>query len=137
MRAYPQGEATGDQGWLANIELRYALTPAWQFSTFIDHGEVHLNEDTWDAGDNHRRLSGAGVGVGWNDHGWRISVVSAWKLGSERTESDVNRTPRLWAQLVRYFFKASAPHHRAGSTALAHRSCPQSYARPSEGDTPP
>ncbi|WP_061289352.1 ShlB/FhaC/HecB family hemolysin secretion/activation protein [Azotobacter vinelandii] len=103
VRAYPQGEATGDQGWLANIELRYALTPAWQFSTFIDHGEVHLNEDTWDAGDNHRRLSGAGVGISWNDHGWRISVVSAWKLGSERTESDVNRTPRLWAQLVRYF----------------------------------
>ncbi|MFC0708151.1 ShlB/FhaC/HecB family hemolysin secretion/activation protein [Azorhizophilus paspali] len=34
VHAYPQGEATGDHGWLANIELRYALTPAWQFSTF-------------------------------------------------------------------------------------------------------
>lgn len=103
VRAYPQGEATGDQGWLANVELRYALTPAWQLSTFIDHGEIRLNEDTWDDGDNHRSLSGAGVGVNWSDHGWRISAVSAWKLGSERTESDVNRTPRVWVQLVRYF----------------------------------
>jgi len=103
VRAYPQGEATGDQGWLANVELRYALTPAWQLSTFIDHGHIRLNEDTWDDGENHRRLSGAGVGVNWSDHGWRVNAVSAWKLGSERTESDVNRTPRVWVQVVRYF----------------------------------
>lgn len=103
VRAYPQGEAAGDQGWLANLELRYDLTPAWQLSTFLDHGEVRLNKDTWDSGDNHRSLSGAGVGVNWSDYGWRVSAVSAWKLGNDDPQSDVDRTPRAWVQLVRYF----------------------------------
>lgn len=103
VRAYPQGEAAGDQGWLANLELRYDLTPAWQLSTFLDHGEVRLNKDTWDSGDNHRSLSGAGVGVNWSDYGWRVSAVSAWKLGNDDPQSDVDRTPRAWVQIVRYF----------------------------------
>ena len=103
VRAYPQGEAAGDQGWLANLELRYDLTPAWQLSTFLDHGEVRLNKDTLDSGDNHRSLSGAGVGVNWSDYGWRVSAVSAWKLGNDNPQSDVDRTPRAWVQLVRYF----------------------------------
>ncbi len=103
VRAYPQGEASGDQGWLANVELRYALTPAWQFSTFVDHGEVRLNKDTWVNGDNHRSLSAAGVGATWADYGWRINTVAAWKLGNADAQSDVERSPRVWAQVVRYF----------------------------------
>ncbi|WP_313053684.1 ShlB/FhaC/HecB family hemolysin secretion/activation protein [Pseudomonas lopnurensis] len=103
VRAYPQGEASGDQGWLANVELRYALTPAWQLSTFVDHGAVRLNKDTWADGENHRSLSAAGFGASWADHGWRINAVAAWKLGNADSQSDVERTPRIWAQLVRFF----------------------------------
>ncbi|MBU2322733.1 MAG: ShlB/FhaC/HecB family hemolysin secretion/activation protein, partial [Gammaproteobacteria bacterium] len=82
VRAYPQGEASGDQGWLANLELRYALTDAWQLSTFVDHGQVRLNKDTWASGENHRSLSGAGLGARWAAHGWQVSAVTAWKLGN-------------------------------------------------------
>ncbi len=103
VRAYPQGEASGDQGWLANLELRYALTPQWQLLSFLDHGEVRLNKDTWDNGDNHRSLSGAGVGASWSAYGWQVSAVSAWKLGNADPQSDVDRTPRVWAQVVRFF----------------------------------
>lgn len=103
VRAYPQGEASGDQGWLASLELRYALTPAWQLNTFVDHGEVRLNKNSWDDGENHRSLSGAGVGAAWAAQGWRISATAAWKLGNADAQSDVERTPRVWAQLVRYF----------------------------------
>ncbi|EXF43195.1 polypeptide-transport-associated domain-containing protein ShlB-type [Pseudomonas sp. BAY1663] len=103
VRAYPQGEASGDQGWLANLELRYALTPAWQLNTFVDHGQVRLNKDSWSNGDNHRSLSAAGVGATWADHGWRINAVAAWKLGNDDPQSDVDRSPRVWAQVVRYF----------------------------------
>jgi len=103
VRAYPQGEASGDQGWLANLELRYALTPAWQLSTFLDHGEVRLNRDPWTSEDNHRSLSGTGVGATWNAYGWRVNAVAAWKLGSAEPTSDVDRSPRVWAQVVRYF----------------------------------
>lgn len=103
VRAYPQGEASGDQGWLANIELRYALTQAWQLSSFVDHGRVRLNKDTWSDGGNHRNLSAAGVGASWVSHGWQINTVAAWKLGNADPQSDVNRSPRVWAQVVRYF----------------------------------
>lgn len=103
VRAYPQGEASGDQGWLANVELRYALNEAWQLSTFVDHGQVRLNKNTWADEDNHRSLSGAGVGARWAAHGWQISTVAAWRLGNADGESDVSRTPRVWAQVVRAF----------------------------------
>ncbi|AEF22151.1 ShlB/FhaC/HecB family hemolysin secretion/activation protein [Pseudomonas fulva] len=103
VRAYPQGEASGDQGWLANLELRYALTDTWQLSTFVDHGEVRLNKDTWSDGDNHRSLSGAGVGARWAASGWQISATSAWKLGNADPQSDVDRSPRVWVQAVRFF----------------------------------
>lgn len=103
VRAYPQGEASGDQGWLANVELRYALTEAWQLSTFVDHGEVRLNKDSWTSDDNHRSLSGAGFGALWAAHGWQVNAVAAWKLGNAEAESDVERTPRVWAQVVRAF----------------------------------
>ncbi|KTT35593.1 ShlB/FhaC/HecB family hemolysin secretion/activation protein [Pseudomonas rhizoryzae] len=103
VRAYPQGEASGDEGWLANVELRYALTQAWQLSTFVDHGEVRLNRDPWTTEDNHRSLSGAGVGATWNAYGWRVNAVAAWKLGNAEPTSDVDRSPRVWAQVVRFF----------------------------------
>ena len=103
VRAYPQGEASGDQGWLANVELRYALTDAWQLNTFVDHGEVRLNKDTWSTGENHRSLSAAGVGARWAAYGWQINAVAAWKLGNDDPQSDVDRSPRVWAQVVKFF----------------------------------
>ncbi len=103
VRAYPQGEASGDQGWLANLELRYALTDAWQLSTFVDHGEVRLNKDTWSNGENHRSLSAAGVGASWAAYGWQVNAVAAWKLGNDDPQSDVDRSPRVWAQVVKFF----------------------------------
>ena len=103
VRAYPQGEASGDQGWLANLELRYALTDAWQLSTFLDHGQVRRDKHTWSSGSNHRSLSGAGVGARWAAYGWQINTIAAWKLGNADPQSDVDRSPRILAQAVRYF----------------------------------
>lgn len=103
VRAYPQGEASGDQGWLANLELRYAPARSWQLATFLDHGEVRLNKDAWSDDENHRSLSAAGLSASWADRGWRIDTVAAWKLGNADPRSDVDRSPRIWAQVVRYF----------------------------------
>ncbi|WP_211166120.1 ShlB/FhaC/HecB family hemolysin secretion/activation protein [Azoarcus sp. TTM-91] len=103
VRAYPQGEAVADEGWLTSIELRYALTPAWQLSTFLDHGQARLNKRSWDEDDNYRQLSAAGLGASWSKQGWDINAVAAWKLGAEEAESDSDRSPRVWLQLVRRF----------------------------------
>jgi len=103
VRAYPQGEASGDQGYLANLELRYALTSQLQLFTFLDHGQVRLNKDTWADGENHRSLSATGLGSTWNRDGWRLSAVAAWKVGNAEAQSDVERTPRVWAQISKGF----------------------------------
>lgn len=103
VRAYPQGEASGDQGYVANLELRYALTEQWNLLTFVDHGSVRLNKDTWSDGENHRSLSATGVGANWSASGWRLSTVAAWRVGNADPQSDVSRTPRVWAQVSKAF----------------------------------
>lgn len=103
VRAYPQGEASGDAGWLLNVELHYALGSHWQLSTFVDHGRVKRNAEPWSQGDNHRRLSAAGLAARWEFGAWRLNAVSAWKLGSEEPQSDSDRSPRLWVQAMWHF----------------------------------
>lgn len=103
VRAYPEGEAQGDQGYVANVELRYALTEIVQLFTFVDHGEVRLNKDTWADGENHRSLSATGVGSTLSAGNWHLLAVAAWKLGNADAQSDVDRTPRVWAQVSRSF----------------------------------
>lgn len=102
VRGYPQGEASGDQGWMGSMELRYAFAPAWHVGAFVDHGRVTIDKKPWAAGDNHRDLSATGLTLGWAQYGWQLSAVAAWRLGSE-PQSDSDRKPRVWVQLLRYF----------------------------------
>jgi len=102
VRGYPQGEASGDQGWMGSMELRYAFAPAWHVGAFVDHGRVTINKNPWAAGDNHRDLSAAGLTLGWAQYGWQLGAVAAWRLGPA-PQSDSDRKPRVWVQLLRYF----------------------------------
>jgi len=112
VRAYPVGEASGDDGWLGTAELRWNLPSKegdkniWQLITFVDSGSVRLYHDTWAGytGTNNRSLSGMGVGVNWSYEGnWAARLHYAWKLGSEDALSDTDRSGRLWFQLYRFF----------------------------------
>jgi hemolysin activation/secretion protein len=83
VRAYPQGEAAGDSGYLLNAEVRYAfgvdaLPGLFQATAFLDTGEVSLLEEPFAGLPNHRRLSGGGVGLVWtkvNDFSLRASIA--------------------------------------------------------------
>jgi hemolysin activation/secretion protein len=103
VRAYPQGEAAGDRGWLARLELRYALSPAWQLAAFADHGETRSSTEPWIAGRNHRTLSGAGLGASWQGAQWRLQASAAWKVGNAAATSGPERQPRIWLLLARDF----------------------------------
>lgn len=100
VRGYPQGEASGDTGVLTQIELRYALQPAFTPYVFADRGRIYTNADTWDDTDNTRSLAGAGAGVRINASDWSADVAAAWRTHGGKPSSDTkDRKPNLWASL--------------------------------------
>lgn len=118
VRAYPTGEAVGDEGWLLNAELRWDFMPNWQLSGFIDHGRIQLHHSTWTGWQfgnadlpNAYSLSGAGVGLTYSRPGdLSVRMVVADAIGSNPGHGITgnnadNRPSRLrgWLQLVKTF----------------------------------
>lgn len=110
IRAFPEGEAYGDQGYVVNLELRMDLPPLAplpghaQLVAFVDAGSVTVNRNPWVPGNNRRTLSGAGVGVNWAEPGnFLVRAFYARKLGSDVATSAPDRSGRFWVQLVKYF----------------------------------
>ncbi|WP_139133839.1 MULTISPECIES: ShlB/FhaC/HecB family hemolysin secretion/activation protein [Pseudomonas] len=103
VRSAEQAAAFGDRGWLASVELRYALSDTWQLVAFADHGEARLNTPSLSHNTAPRRLSGTGAGAKWSTQTWSISALAGWKVGEHEAQSDTKHTPRLWAQLAYAF----------------------------------
>ncbi|MDO9597919.1 MAG: ShlB/FhaC/HecB family hemolysin secretion/activation protein [Azoarcus sp.] len=111
VRAYPQGEAFGDEGYLATLEARLLLPQFYDQQVgqvhligFVDGGSVTVNKNSWDGKDNSRTLSGAGVGVNWIDNNnFSVKAYYARKLGSEDATAAPDSDGRFWVQLVKYF----------------------------------
>jgi hemolysin activation/secretion protein len=111
VRAYPEGEAYADEGYLLTLEGRVDLPPlpqaipgAVQLVAFVDTGTVTINKNPWAPGDNRRTLSGAGVGVNWaQTDNFLMRAFYARKLGSEDALSAPDKSGRFWVQLVKYF----------------------------------
>jgi hemolysin activation/secretion protein len=111
VRAYPSGEAYGDQGYLLTLEARM-LQPKisdrvpgqMQVIGFIDTGSVTLNKNPWAVGPDRRTLSGAGIGVNWVDpSNFVVSATLARKLGNAVATSAPDASSRFWIQAVKYF----------------------------------
>lgn len=102
VRAYPEGEASGDEGWVGNAELRYALDEKWQAGFFLDAGGVTVNKDPVPlAGENKRDLGGLGLAAYWQpDAHWQATVTAAWPLSDEEPTSDTPRGHYIWGQLA-------------------------------------
>ena len=47
VRAYPAGDASGDEGWIGNLEARYAVWPGMQAALFYDYGQTRANKRGW------------------------------------------------------------------------------------------
>jgi hemolysin activation/secretion protein len=111
VRAYPEGEAFADEGYVLNIELRYLLpnfAPQMpgrvELIGFVDTGSVTINRNPWNAGPNHRTLSGAGVGFNWFEtNNFMLRAYYAFKLGSEAATSAPDKSGRFWIQGVKFF----------------------------------
>jgi len=111
VRAYPEGEAYADEGYVLSLEARwqvpgYSMTQSGQLQliALVDIGSVTVNHDAWAGGPNHRTLSGAGVGVSWRSAD--NLVVKAYyvrKLDGEIAQSAPDKSGRFWIQVVKYF----------------------------------
>ena len=110
VRAYPVGEAYADQGYVLTLEARVRVpTPVQlpgqvQLIGFVDTGSVTTHKNPWEAGDNRRSLSGAGVGLNWSDtNNFMVRAFYARKLGDETAQSAPDKSGRFWIQAVKYF----------------------------------
>ena len=111
VRAYPEGEAYADQGYVLTMEARLQLPRfverlpgQMQLIGFVDTGAVTVNKDPWTSEPNSRTLSGAGVGFNWMDYNnFSVKAYYALKLGNEAATSAPDESGRFWIQLVKYF----------------------------------
>jgi hemolysin activation/secretion protein len=111
VRAYPEGEAYGDEGYLLNLEARLRLP---KFSEqqpgqvhligFVDTGTITVNKEPWLAGTNRRTLSGAGIGINWSEtNNFVARAYYAHKIGNAVATSAPDKSGRFWIQVVKYF----------------------------------
>lgn len=107
VRAYPVSEASGPQGQVLNLELRWRLNPQWLVTPFYDHGRIQKRST--DALREYS-LSGAGVSVSWSgEGGWTARTTLAHRLGrnpnaNTQTGQDLDgtlRKNRLWITVSR------------------------------------
>ncbi|MEA3066259.1 MAG: hypothetical protein QOJ27_2720 [Sphingomonadales bacterium] len=111
VRAYPEGEAYGDEGWLGTLEARLALG-SWTgelpgelgLFAFVDIGRVKFADDPWAAGPNRASRSGIGAGLSWAAPGGTVARVAyARKLGNALATSGPDKDGRFWFQISKLF----------------------------------
>lgn len=111
VRAYPQGEGFGDEGFLATVEARLLLAglsgrvPGQvHLLGFVDGGRITVDKEPWFAGNNARTLGSTGVGLTWDEPGnFAVRTYYAVKLGSEEAISAPDKSGRFWIQAIKYF----------------------------------
>ncbi len=118
VRAYPAGEASGDEGQVLALEGRWNVPSLKsELNVFYDYGHVKLNRDLYQGAlavggpGNSYSLKGVGAGVQWSGP-WRTSVLLqvATRIGDNPGRSaagkDVdgrNSRTRAWLQMSSYF----------------------------------
>jgi hemolysin activation/secretion protein len=111
VRAYPEGEAYVDQGYLVNLEVRLSLPRFSEFMSgqvqlvgFLDSGAGRLRKDPWDEGRNHRTLSGGGLGVNWlMPSSFVVKAYYAHTIGAAAATSAPDKDSRFWINAIKYF----------------------------------
>jgi len=111
VRAYPEGEAYGDHGYVATLEARLLLNRRdqglpgqFQLIGFVDAGEVQFAQDRWFPGSNHAALSGIGAGLTWfGPYDLLVRGSYARKLSDAKSLSQPDKSGRAWFQIVKLF----------------------------------
>lgn len=117
VRAYPSTEANGDEGAVAQLELRGRIDDSLQVAGFADSGVVRLNKNAYadwqsvEGQPNIYWLHGIGVWVAWKPlDNLMLRGVLAQAIGpnpghdANGNDSDgLHRRPRVWLSAVLSF----------------------------------
>jgi hemolysin activation/secretion protein len=99
VRAYPAGEAAGDQGMLARLELRKTLgvvgNSIVEGALFADAGHVTINKKPWDNSENRASRYGYGIGLNVYNKDLVFNASLAFSPGVNPT-SEPKSARRLW-----------------------------------------
>lgn len=100
VRAYPQGEGSGDEGVLGTLELRYhTKLPGLTLSTYFDAGTTRMMHSTPRGFVNGTTtLKGWGVGVSYTrPNDWFARFDYARRIGGfENMSNDAKSKDRMW-----------------------------------------
>lgn len=106
VRAYPSGEAAGDQARLMQAELRYSVG-AWAPYVFYDQGKVQVDArpELVSLPSAEKTRSGAGLGMRYQQGAINWNAALAWRIqgGVPEGDSKTADQPRLWVEM-RYAF---------------------------------
>ena len=119
VRAYPVGEGLADANALVSAELRYTV-PGFRIAgadltvaAFFDGARIRrsINQPPADTATtgfslppgtllaNQRTFMGGGLGVRLGGGArYSLSADFAWRIGNERSQSDVDRSPTVWVR---------------------------------------
>jgi len=105
VRAFPQGEASGDSGYVATVEWRRDLGARTQSFLFYDHGQVAANRYPVSSTVNHRALAGGGAGLNLAVERYTVRMTAAWRTRGTATTipSGAAYQPQLWLLAGRAF----------------------------------
>ncbi|MPW16829.1 ShlB/FhaC/HecB family hemolysin secretion/activation protein [Paraburkholderia sp. CNPSo 3157] len=104
VRAYSPSEALVDEGFVATVEGRYAITSKATVFGFFDFGTGWYNANARpNQGTNVITRSGVGLGAFWSAPGGiAVQGTVAWRTtGSDTTGND--KVPRFYVQLTKTF----------------------------------
>ena len=108
VRAYSQGEGTGDAGYFVQLEARYQMGNLAPY-VFHDAGRVTVNANnaqlTTPSTANSRSLAGSGLGVRYSEGQLSVDAVLAWRTKGGRPADlhERDEKPRAWV-VGRYAF---------------------------------
>lgn len=115
VRAYPQGEGAGDEGYFASFEMRYRLPFEEQLpgsvvlTGFYDFGRSILIKrptvaDVATNAERLRRIAGPGIGVNWEvPNDWYLRATLAFRDTTKATADHLLRYPRFYFQFSKFF----------------------------------
>lgn len=104
VRAFPSGEASGDRGLLAQLELRYQ-SPVEGMTPYLFVDAARMTRIDPEAGNSTRSISGHGLGLRWQRQGLSADLSAAWpgQTGLEAGQTADLKKPRYWLT-VNYAF---------------------------------